>query len=114
MLPLKEYEPPCRRLRIRNRKRLFVTLLIVVCVVSALLIRPAESQTEYEPYTVSYGDTYWGIAQELQAAGYKANKDIRAVVDELVRESGIPAHELRDGDVIRIPKGVWKWRDQGT
>lgn len=57
----------------------------------------------YKPYRVAYGDTYWQIAKDLQKQGYRARADIRDVVHELISKSGIPAHELKEGDIIYLP-----------
>ncbi len=105
MIPIiKEYRPR-RKLRIRSKIRFVVFLAIVLSTVLAVLIHStAKSQTTYRPYEVRYGDTYWDIARRLQAQGYKPKRDIREVVDELIRTSSIPAHELREGDTIYIPE----------
>lgn len=106
MLPItKEYEPSRRRLCIKNKIRFTIILLLILCTLSTFLIhRIANSQVTYSPYTVSYGETYWGIANALQQAGYKPFADIRAIVHEIVTESRIPAHELKAGDTIYIPE----------
>ncbi|MCM8901302.1 hypothetical protein KVG29_08725 [Caldicoprobacter algeriensis] len=97
-------EPPKRRLRIKNKTRfvLFITLLIIT---SLMIFIPKESRSniEYKPYRVAFGDTYWHIAMELQEAGYRPWAEIRDIVHELVKVSGIPAHELKEGDTIYIP-----------
>ena len=105
MIPvIKEYRPR-RKLRIRSKIRFIVFLAIVLSTVIAVLIHStAKSQVTYRPYEVRYGDTYWDIARWLQAQGYKPKRDIREVVDELIRVSNIPAHELREGDTIYIPE----------
>ena len=105
MLPvIKGYEPPKRRLRIKHKLRLTVFLLLIVCTLLAILIpKKGTSQVSYKPYRVAYGDTYWGIAKQLQQAGYKPRADIRDIVHELIQKSGIKAHELREGDIIFIP-----------
>ena len=101
---IKEFEPPRRRLRIRSKKRLTVFLLIILLALLLIFIpRIGTSQVNYKPYTVGYGDTYWDIAKQIQAQGYKPRRDIREIVDELIRASGIPAHQLREGDTIYIP-----------
>ena len=105
MIPVtKEYEPARTRLRIRNKKRLIVSLMLILCTLLAIFIpRKGTSQVSYKPYRVAYGDTYWGIAKQLQQAGYKPRADIRDIVHELIQKSGIKAHELREGDTIFIP-----------
>ena len=105
MLPaIKRYEPPRRRLRIRNKIRLIVSLILIVLTFLAIIIpRQGTSQVNYKPFKVSYGDTYWQIAKQLQKQGYRSRADIRDVVHELISKSGIPAHELKEGDTIYIP-----------
>lgn len=97
-------EPPKRRLRIKNKLRFTLFILVIVLTVFTFLIpRNGTGQVSYKPYQVSYGDTYWGIAKELQKQGYRPKADIRDVVHELIELSGIPAHELKEGDTIYIP-----------
>ena len=106
---IKEYEPPRRRLRIRSKKRLTVFLLIILLALLLIFIpKIGTSQVNYKPYTVGYGDTYWDIAKQIQAQGYKPRADIRSIVFEIVTESGIPAHELKAGDTIYIPDVLHK------
>jgi hypothetical protein len=104
MLPyIKRYEPPKRRLRIRNKTRFVVCLIILLTIIAFLIPEKGTSQVNWKSYHVSYGDTYWGIAKELQKNGYRSNADIRDVVHELVSKSGIQAHELKEGDIIFVP-----------
>lgn len=106
MTYITKYEPPKRRLRIRNKLRFTVSLMLVLLALSIIFIpKQGTSNVNWKPYQVTYGNTYWGIARELQANGYRSKDDIRAVVDELVRKSGIMAHELREGDTILVPDG---------
>lgn len=100
---LYKYEPPKRRLRIRNKIRFIVSLIILFTVISILIPDKGTSQVEFTEYQVSYGDTYWGIAQDLQRQGYRPRADIRDIVHELISKSGIPAHELKEGDTIYVP-----------
>lgn len=105
MLPvIKRYEPPKRRLRIKNKTRLMMSLIIILLTLSAFLIpQKGTSQVSYKPYRVAYGDTYWQIAKQLQKQGYRPRVDIRMIVHELISKSGIKPHELKEGDTIYIP-----------
>ena len=98
------WEPPRRRLRIRNKKRLMVSLILIVLTFLAIIIpRQGTSQVNYKPYRVAYGDTYWQIAKQLQKQGYRSRADIRDIVHELIFKSGIKPHELKEGDTIYVP-----------
>ena len=93
-----------RRLRIKNKIRFMLFALVVLLTIIACFIpRRGTGQVSYKPYCVAYGDTYWGIAKKLQEQGYRSRADIRDVVHELVELSGIPAHELKEGDIIFVP-----------
>jgi len=101
---IEDTKPPRRRLRIKNKTRFIVCVLVVLSAIVALFIpRQGSGQVSYKPYRVTYGDTYWGIARQLQEQGYRPRADIRDIVHELVQKSGIKAHELKDGDTILIP-----------
>lgn len=101
---IEDTKPVRRRLRIRNKLRLTIWLLLILCTLLTIFIpRKGASQVSYKPYRVAYGDTYWGIAKQLQEQGYRSRADIRDVVHELISKSSIPAHELREGDTIYIP-----------
>lgn len=98
------YEPVRRRLRVKNKARLTIALLILVTILLIIFIPTrVASQVNYKPFKVAYGDTYWEIARELQASGYRPRTDVRVIVGELVQQSGIRAHELREGDTIYVP-----------
>lgn len=105
MYPYIEDTKPVRpRLRIRNKLRLTIWLLLILCTLLTIFIpRKGTSQVNYKPFKVSYGDTYWGIAKQLQEQGYRSRADIRDIVHELISKSGIKPHELKEGDTIYIP-----------
>ncbi len=102
MAPIKYVPPLKRRYRIKNKKRFIIFLIIISLPIMAIMI-PVEtdSQIIYRPYEVRYGEYYWHVAKRLQDEGY--DKDIRDIVDELQKVSGIPSCELKEGDTILIP-----------
>ncbi len=98
------WEPPKRRLRIQSSTRFVVFILVVVLTVLTILIPKKEtSQVDFKPFKVSYGDTYWQIAKQLQKQGYRSRADIRDIVHELISKSRIKPHELKEGDTIYVP-----------
>lgn len=105
MYPYIEDTKPVRpRLRIKNRIRFIVFLLLILCTFLTFFIpKRGVGQVNYKPFRVAYGDTYWQIAKQLQEEGYRPRADIRDIVHELVSKSGIRAHELKEGDIIFIP-----------
>ena len=101
---IEDAKPVRRRLRIRNKKRLMVSLILIVLAFLFIIIpHQGTNQVNYKPYRVAYGDTYWQIAKQLQEEGYRPRADIRDIVHELIQKSGIKAHELREGDIIYLP-----------
>lgn len=94
-----------RQIKIKSKFRFIFFVLVLLTIITILCWpRTSCSNTEYQPYRVAFGDTYWNIAKELQKAGYKPNADIREIVHELVQQSGTKAHQLREGDIIYVPK----------
>lgn len=95
---------PRRQLRIQNRLRFILFLLLILLPVITFFIQhTGRTETKWVEYQVGYGEYYWNIAKGLQTKGYKPRADIRLIVDELQEMSGIPAHELMEGDTIYIP-----------
>ncbi len=91
-----------KKYRIINRKR-FVTAIAAIIAVTLILYACsfAYCRTNYEvcEFTVSEGDTLWGIA-ELYTDG---SVDIRKYIWEIKKLNGMGTAELMPGDVIIIP-----------
>jgi len=93
---------PRRQLRIQNRLRFILFLLLILLPVITFFIQhTGRTETKWVEYQVGYGEYYWHIAKQLQQKGYK--KDIRLIVDELQEMSGIPSYKLQEGDTILVP-----------
>ncbi len=57
------------------------------------------ADTVYMTVTAEKGDTLWGIAREHNYG----NRDIRAVVDEIMRVNDMDSSQIRAGDKLNIP-----------
>ena len=95
-----------RQYRIKSKSRfiIFVALTIILSVMftnTLLGLNDARSFTEQEYIVIEvmYGDTLWNIAQTYMQ-GYG---DIRRAVHELRRINDIAAHELKAGQVLKVP-----------
>lgn len=94
----------------RSRKRRKIILrrravLLMACVAltgvmfGAFCNASASKDAETYVLTVSYGDTLWDIASEINTQ----NKDIRRVVDDIIRLNRLTDTMLCCGDELVIP-----------
>lgn len=91
-----------KRTRIVNKKRfgLFVTCTVLTVVMFGVFCSASASKdSETYVLTVSYGDTLWDIASEINTR----NKDIRKVVDDIIRLNRLTDTVLCCGDELVIP-----------
>ncbi|MCD8390602.1 MAG: LysM peptidoglycan-binding domain-containing protein [Firmicutes bacterium] len=73
-----------------------ITALISINAISTAFAKNAE---EGITVTVSSGDTLWGIAQKYNPE----NKDIRSVINKILRANGMTDSNIRAGDTLVIP-----------
>ena len=91
------------RTRIKNKLRF--TLFCTVCIAAAVSLFSMFSTATASKYrdtftlTVSTGDTLWDIAVENNPK----KKDVREVVDDIVRLNHMTSSSLSAGDEIIIP-----------
>jgi nucleoid-associated protein YgaU len=79
-------------------------LLAVVCVVFLVIGGSAEADIQSPApveYVVETGDTLWGIASSQAEPG----DDVRRLVTDIARLSGIDPGSIFPGQVILIPSG---------
>lgn len=79
-------------------------LLAAVCVVFLVIGGSAEADIPPLPpteYVVEAGDTLWGIASAHAAPG----ADLRRMVADISRISGIDPGSIFPGQVLQIPNG---------
>lgn len=92
-----------RRNKISNKLRF--TMFCTVCVISAVLLFGMLESVSASKYretfvlTVSTGDTLWDIAKENNPL----NKDIRSVIDDIIRINKLTSSDLCAGDKLTIP-----------
>ena len=91
-----------KRRRIVLRKR-FVVLVACTALTGAMfgVFGSASASKEAETFvlTVSYGDTLWDIASENNTR----NKDVRRVVDDIIRLNHMTDTSICCGDELIIP-----------
>lgn len=81
-----------------------ILLVAAVCVVFLVIGGSAEAEGPPLPpteYVVESGDTLWGIASSHGAPG----ADLRRLVADISRMSGIEAGSIFPGQVLQIPTG---------
>ncbi|MGH8914871.1 MAG: LysM peptidoglycan-binding domain-containing protein [Acidimicrobiia bacterium] len=79
-------------------------LLAAVCAVFLMIGGSAEADTRARPpaeYVVESGDTIWAIASGVADSG----QDVRRLVADISRLSGVEAGEIFPGQVLLIPAG---------
>ena len=79
-------------------------LLAALAVVFLMIGGSAEADVPTPPpteYVVRPGDTLWAIASSVAAPG----QDVRPLVADIARLSGVDADSLQPGQVILIPVG---------
>lgn len=95
-------EPNRGRLRFVRTITFVVLLLLLYTAFLYIIPQRQEKIEEFIEYRVAYGDTYWELAKRAQEEGL--NMDIREIIHIMINKSGIKASDLREGDIIYIPK----------
>lgn len=90
-----------KRNKIANKPRfvLFCTLCALLMLVGVNTISNASSDRETYTLCVASGDTLWEIARSNNTSG----KDLRRVVDDIMKLNNMSNTNLQVGDTLEIP-----------
>lgn len=92
-----------KRYRIINRKRFFAALVTVTAVIALSInaVNSGQCKTNYDTvsFTVSEGDTLWGIAEQYADESI----DVRKYIKLIQKYNNLDTAEIMPGDVLVIP-----------
>ena len=90
------------------RRKVFVRLTVLFAVLAVMTAAGVSALTTafardtgavYETVTVAKGDTLWGIAAKYNYS----NRDIRTVVNDIMRANDMHSANIHVGDSLNIP-----------
>lgn len=90
-----------RRTRIANKSRfmLFFSVCVLIITLSISSLTSAQSAKPTYQLCVASGDTLWEIARSSNTK----NKDLRKVVDDIMKLNNMRSTNIKSGDIIQIP-----------
>lgn len=96
-------------MKIKNVKKFVRSILIILGIILSisLLISKASlsyKEIEYKTISVSSGDTLWTIAAYNQSSNdYYENKDIRYIINDIMKINNLENSSLTIGQELLIP-----------
>ncbi len=92
------------KLRIVNKKRLVLSLTLVMflmisCIFGTVSGKEQQEEKTYVEYTVTYGDTLWKIAERHNYAG----ADVREVIYNIQTANALSGSDIEQGRTLLIP-----------
>lgn len=80
-------------------------VLAIIAVLSLLLSKATLShkETTYRTICIETGDTLWNIAKDLQKDNYYKNKDIRFIINDLIKINNLNSKILYENQKINVP-----------
>lgn len=96
-------------MRIKNAKKFIRSILIILLIIIglSLLISKATysyKEKQYKNVYVETGDTLWNIASvESKNNEYYKNKDIRYIVNDIIKENNMSSSSLKVNQQLIIP-----------
>ena len=92
-----------KRTRVANKPRftLFCAICVLILTMSVGTLTSAQATRSEQSYMlcVSTGDTLWDIARSSNTKG----KDLRRVVDDIMKLNNMRSTNIKSGDMLRIP-----------
>lgn len=92
-----------KRTRIANKSRfmMFCSICVLIITLSVGSFTSVQATKSTETYTlcVASGDTLWEIARSSNTK----NKDLRKVVDDIMKINNMRSTNIKSGDMLRIP-----------
>ena len=90
-------------MKIKNKSKFIRSIVIILGIIIILSLITSKSlshaEKEYKTICVESGDTLWSIAQRYNTK----NRDIRYVVDDIMRANDLDSTRLHVGDTLVIP-----------
>lgn len=96
-------------MKIVNLKKFMRSIIIILLLfvgISLLIAKSAYSygEKQYKIIYISKGDTLWSIANvESKLNSYYKNKDIRFIVNDIIKENNLPDSNLKINQKLEIP-----------
>ena len=89
-----------KHIKIVNKRRFaFFCTLCIIFTMALCGIKSATAYSDTYTITVASGDTLWDIARENNPAG----RDVRKIVDDIIRLNHMTDTSLYSGDKLIIP-----------
>lgn len=98
-------------MKIVNVKKFIRSILIILGIILCLTLFISKStlshkEIEYKIIYVSEGDTLWNIAKSNQLSNkYYKNKDIRYIINDLIKINNLSNSNLKVNQELVIPIG---------
>lgn len=86
--------------------RSIIIVLLIIIGISLIISKATYSHKEkqYKNICVSSGDTLWEIASlESKTNTYYKNKDIRYIINDIIKENNLENSNINIGDELVIP-----------
>lgn len=88
--------------------RSILIVLLIIIILSLVMVKSSLSykEIEYNKIFVSEGDTLWNIAKHNQNYNnYYKNKDIRYIMNDIMRINNLKTSDLAINQELNIPNG---------